>query len=289
MPSASARLQHASLPSFGKAKQGSTWEEESERHHVDQSHDDRSSTATTGQSFEEGVVRVESELNSEMNFEQSDDWYDLLPLPVPAPERRILTVGNAPSTSSAKVDPLFHYGSVADLDLAKFESRGEDSRSAVLGNMVVDENIGKLSEVIRSVDHTLSRCLNSSGGIGKARRERLRVQLEVIRGLDSWAGLRGQFVSQRALLRGVDGMAQSREIYEESDLILIDGKYIFFLSLTRLYDFTHFFRRFDMANFSGTRCRWSRGGRWFRDSCLPNSSQCKSRRRFRRKVCRDRM
>ncbi|KAL7575746.1 hypothetical protein ACA910_003078 [Epithemia clementina (nom. ined.)] len=223
MPSASARLQHASLPLFGKTKQGSVWEDDSDGEQIDTTPDDNLSTATAGQYFEEGVVRVQSELNSQVNLDQSDDSYDLLPLPVPAPERRILTVGNAPTSATAQLDSRFHYGSIADLDFLPIDSHDDDSKSAVLGNMLVDENIDKLREVIGSVDNTISRCLSSSGGIGKARKERLGVQLEVIRGLDfSWEGLRGQFVSQRALLRGVDGMSQSRDLYEESDLILVD-------------------------------------------------------------------
>ena len=89
----------------------------------------------------------------------------------------------------------------------------------------MDENIDKLREVIGSVDNTLSRCLASSGGIGRARRELLALHLQIIRGFDSFEGLRGQFVSQRALLKGVSGVEQSRDVFEESDLAFIDGMY----------------------------------------------------------------
>jgi hypothetical protein len=68
--------------------------------------------------------------------------------------------------------------------------------------------------------------LASGGGIGKVRRDRNNVQLDVVKGFDSWEGMRGQFISQRALLKGVNGLQQSKEIYEEGDLMLIDGKYI---------------------------------------------------------------
>jgi hypothetical protein len=47
--------------------------------------------------------------------------------------------------------------------------------------------------------------------------------LDVMRGLDSWSGMRGRFVSQRSLMRGVGGLEQSKEVREESDLALIDG------------------------------------------------------------------
>ena len=56
------------------------------------------------------------------------------------------------------------------------------------------------------------------------------INLDILRGLDSWEGLRGKFVSQRALLKGVSNMEQSREVFEESDLTLIDGKFKRFIS-----------------------------------------------------------
>lgn len=223
MPSASARLQHASLPSFGKAKHGTLWEDDAAGEQSRRVQTDKELVVDNeGQNFEDGVICVQSELKSEDQFDQKDDGYDLLPLPVPAPERRILTVGNSSSSTSAKLDSRFHYGSMTEVDLLSFESNDDDTRSVVLGNMLVDDNIDKLREVIGSVENTLSRCLGSSGSVGTARRERLKTQIDVIRGLDSWDGMRGQFVSQRALLRGIGGMSQSREIYEESDLILVD-------------------------------------------------------------------
>jgi hypothetical protein len=85
MPSAWARLQHASLSSFGKAKQGSTWEDYASEEQSHQRSTENEFTATEGHGFEEGVVRVQSELQSAGDFDQNDDGYDLLPLPVPAP------------------------------------------------------------------------------------------------------------------------------------------------------------------------------------------------------------
>ena len=106
----------------------------------------------------------------------------------------------------------------------------EDERRVYLGEMAIDENIDKLREVIGSVDNTLSRCTASSCGIERSRRERFMINLDILRGLDSWEGLRGKFVSQRALLKGVSNMEQSREVFEESDLTLIDGKFKRFIS-----------------------------------------------------------
>lgn len=213
MQSASARLQHASLPVLSARRPG--WDD------VDGSPDhgetasggsdaNGSPSAREGSNFEEGVV--------------NDDGYDLLPLPVPAPERRILTLGSDEAVQEAGVpgEERFHYGT-GDVDLRYPLSMEEDVGSAFLGDIAVDENIDKLREVIGSVDNTLTRCLASIGSIGKVRRERHTLHVNVVRGLDSWAGMRGKFVSQRSLMKGFAGIDQSKEVFEESDLALIDG------------------------------------------------------------------
>lgn len=213
MQSASARLQHASLPVLSARRPG--WDD------VDGSPDhgetasggsdaNGSPSAREGSNFEEGVV--------------NDDGYDLLPLPVPAPERRILTLGSDEAVQAAGVpgEERFHYGT-GDVDLRYPLSMEEDVGSAFLGDIAVDENIDKLREVIGSVDNTLTRCLASIGSIGKVRRERHTLHVNVVRGLDSWAGMRGKFVSQRSLMKGFAGIDQSKEVFEESDLALIDG------------------------------------------------------------------
>lgn len=245
LPSASARLQHASLPSFNNASRGSAWAEEGNDAH------ERArvvASITTSDSedpdhFEYGVINVDSELggdDGEGDLEQTDqDGYDLLPLPVPAPERRILCAGSATPERSQRVasdpsDPFaglgieerqarFHYGSSNEME--RFEStESSEVQSAFLGEFAVDNNIDKLREVIGSVENTLTRCLSASAGIGGARRERLDLHLEVVKGFDSWQGMRGQFITQRSLLRGVEGLDQSRNVSEESDLDIIDGK-----------------------------------------------------------------
>lgn len=222
LPSASARLQHASLPSFGHSRTSAWNDDDGEMQCKNDS--DESGDKAEEESFEEGVLHVCDELDSP---DVADDsvGYDLLPLPVPVPERTILAAGN---TTKSKEDyaktreARFRYGNPVQDQLHAADQA--ERQPVYLGEMAVDENIDKLRDVIGSVDNTLSRCLASSGGIGRARRERLAVQLDVVRGLDSWEGLRGKFVSQRALLKGVSGIEQSRDVSEESDLVLIDGK-----------------------------------------------------------------
>lgn len=223
LSSASARLQHASLPNF-KTSQNACWVyEDGDR--KGRSDSDGSDGANKEESFEEGVMHVEDGLepSSEPSLNTDDaGGYDLLPLPVPAPERQILSVGEAHPKASKET--RFRYG--AQEENHTDDKHGEDRR-IYLGDMDVDEDIDKLRDIIGHVDNTMSQCLAGSGGIERSRAECQSLHLRILRDLDSWEGLRGKFVSQRALLKGVSGIEQSREVFEESDLALIDGKLLF--------------------------------------------------------------
>lgn len=223
LPSASARLQHASLPSFNQSSRHSGWADEDGLGQESPYVEGDGSVTEGAESFEHGVVEVEAESDV--------DGYDLLPLPIPAPERRILCAGSTPQVDPgllildgngghfAPREERFHYG--VDGDRVNLSEQCE-VESAFLGDFPVDENIDKLREVIGSVDNTLHRCLSASGGIGEARSERLAFHLDLVRGFDSWEGLRGRFITQRALLKGVNGLEQSKEVAEESDLDIVD-------------------------------------------------------------------
>ncbi|KAL3941523.1 MAG: hypothetical protein SGBAC_004141 [Bacillariaceae sp.] len=218
LPAASARLQHASLPNFGHSRK-STWNED-EGEQTDQPEATGNPVQAQDQQFEEGVIQVGDELESDSAGEDQSG-YDLLPLPVPTPERTVFAASDKEETTNndeVRKEARFRYGGPPDEHLGD----KTDGKPVYIGEMAVDENIDKLREVIGSLDNTLSRSLASSGGIGKARKKRLELQLDVLRGLDSLEGLRGKFVAQRALLKGVASVEQSREVFEESDLMLID-------------------------------------------------------------------
>eukprot|EP00534_Pseudo-nitzschia_fraudulenta_P012711 CAMPEP_0201222576 /NCGR_PEP_ID=MMETSP0851-20130426/192676_1 /ASSEMBLY_ACC=CAM_ASM_000631 /TAXON_ID=183588 /ORGANISM="Pseudo-nitzschia fraudulenta, Strain WWA7" /LENGTH=1114 /DNA_ID=CAMNT_0047512331 /DNA_START=456 /DNA_END=3800 /DNA_ORIENTATION=+ len=220
LPSASARLQHASLPSFNNSRNSEWVDDDGEKLTMNDSDD--SGENLVQDSFEEGVLHVQDELASESIMDEGEgDGYDLLPLPVPAPERQILNVSEAKKKSHAQKEPRFRYGDPSLQEGLVLDNK-EDEKRVYLGEMAIDENIDKLREVIESVDTTLSRCMASSCGIERSRKERIMLDLDILRGLDSWQGLRGKFVSQRALLKGVSNMEQSKEVFEESDLTLID-------------------------------------------------------------------
>ena len=241
LPSASARLQHASLPSFNNARNSGWADDDDDGEKVVVNDSEDGSENLVEDSFEEGVLHVQDELASDCLLDQGEgEGYDLLPLPVPAPERQILNVSEAKRKSVTKKETRFRYGGTSLHEGLETENT-EDETRVYLGEMAIDENIDKLREVIGSVDNTLSRCMASSCGIERSRRERFVINLDILRGLDSWEGLRGKFVSQRALLKGISNMEQSREVFEESDLTLIDGKF---------YNFVHSksFLSFNKAN-----------------------------------------
>ena len=227
LPSASARLQHASLPHFNNNHgRNNDWADDADG--MLDAAESPSLPGDAGAGFEEGVIHVDNDGDT-AGGQDDDDGYDLLPLPIPAPERRILCAGSTPPADQELLivpehrEERFHYGSGVE------GMRGDNGsecevESAFLGDFPVDENIDKLREVIGSVDNTLSRCLSASAGIGEARRERLSLHLELVNGLDSWEGLRGRFISQQALPKGAAGLEQSREVAEESNLDLIDGE-----------------------------------------------------------------
>ena len=271
LPSASARLQHASLPNFRSSH--SRWADEQEGAARQMAGDEPPSFAIDEtESFEHGVVEVEAE------------GYDVLPLPVPAPERRILCAGSTSSTTtptsnsalglpglglqqqslgSQQVYPSsnssvassssaatttthsrFRYG--GDLPSQhgpQHQQHGTDGlhnpsllgmdhhhEAAFLGDFVVDDNIDKLREVMSSVDTTLRRCLGATARIGQTRRDLRACHIRIVRGFDSWEGLRGRFVSQRALLRGVAGLEHSKDLSDSSDYQMTDGTYMTLLN-----------------------------------------------------------
>lgn len=226
LPSASARLQHASLPKFDSSRDYGWMNDDGEAQLRTES--DESPTSHEEENFEEGVQQVQDGLDPD-DFDDNSG-YDLLPLPVPTTERRILTYSDtrlSKVSSRESREERFRYGesppSIPGL-AQELRSAAEDGKPALLGDISVDENIDKLREVIGSVDHTLSRCLASSGAVGNAHQQIMTLHLDIVRGLDLYEGLKGRFVSQRALLKGVSGIEQSREVFEESGLALNDGK-----------------------------------------------------------------
>jgi hypothetical protein len=80
LPSASARLQHASLPSFDNSR-NLAWTDD-DRGKLTRNDSEDVEENIVEDSFEEGVMHVQDELTSDCLMEQDDEQgYDLLPLP----------------------------------------------------------------------------------------------------------------------------------------------------------------------------------------------------------------
>ena len=201
--SASAKLQHASLPRFDTSK---WWRGDYNTHNNDSSYkknkqgehstNDDQDKKSEDQCFENGVVSIESEL-------EADEGYDLLP----SPTQTTNSTNSTPSQSNTSRDAhpkKFHYGK-------------ESSPS-------VDNDIHKLYEIINAMENTLTRCKLSSCSIADARRERNSLHVKIVKGLDSWEGLRGEIVCERALMEGVVGLEGVRNLVEDSDYSISDCK-----------------------------------------------------------------
>ena len=227
MPSASAKLQHASLPNFDNGKQ-QYGEEDASPKSADGNMNElgKASNRDSVDCFESGVVAVASELDGDAFGDGEDDGYDMLPSPMPTPEQAILTTvasdGVSVDTESAnKVSKdgavaRYNYGSRID------ESAAPDDSAALLGDLSVDRDIDKLREVIGSVDGLLNRCVTAGSRIGKTKRKENDLHMSILRGMDSWEGVRGELVSQRALLDGVSTLESGFGVSEDSYVSLKD-------------------------------------------------------------------
>lgn len=227
MPSASAKLQHASLPNFDNGKQQYS-EEDASPKSADGNMNElgKASNRDSFDCFESGVVAVASELGGDALGNDEDDGYDMLPSPMPTPEQAILTTvasdGVSVDTESAnKVSKdgavaRYNYGSRID------ELAAPDASAALLGDISVDRDIDKLREVIGSVDGLLKRCVTAGSRIGKTKRKENDLHMSILRGMDSWEGVRGELVSQRALLDGVSSLETGIGVSEDSYASLKD-------------------------------------------------------------------
>jgi len=227
MPSASAKLQHASLPNFDNGKQQYSEEDVSPKS-SDSNAQERgaSNDKDSIDCFENGVVAVASELDSDACGDGDDDGYDMLPSPMPPPEQAVLTTVAPSGDISVDTESANKLkdgsGARYDYGLRIGEAVSPDDSTAVLGDLSVDRDIDKLREVIGSVDNLLSRCLSAGARIGRAKRKENDLHMSILRGMDSWEGVRGELVSQRALLDGVSTLEIGNGVSESSYASLKD-------------------------------------------------------------------
>ena len=221
MLSASAKLQHASLPNFDNGKQ-QYGEEDASPKSADGNINElgKTSNRDSVDCFESGVVAVASELDGDAFGDGEDDGYDMLPSPMPTPEQAILTTvaSDAVSVDMESANKVSKDGAVAryNYGLRIDEPAAPDDSAALLGDISVDRDIDKLREVIGSVDGLLNRCVTAGSRIAKTKRKENDLHMSILRGMDSWEGVRGELVSQRALLDGVSTLEIGIGVSEDS-------------------------------------------------------------------------
>jgi hypothetical protein len=88
----------------------------------------------------------------------------------------------------------------------------DNDHNALLGDITVDKDIKKLRSIIRSVDNSVGKCLDAIVKISEAVHERTLLHLSILKGLDSWGGLKGELIGQRALFMGVDSLQKAFDI-----------------------------------------------------------------------------
>jgi hypothetical protein len=207
--SASVKLQHASLPFMASSK----------CRHDDDDELNRGSPpsgfrlANVGSEFESGVICVESELDvDEWGDVEQVSGYDLLPSPLHPSERSALCAGKTkhPSTVSIQDDCGFLYG---EFECSKNPDDSSLSCPPTLGDVSVDGDIDKLRDIIYDLRNDLEKCLASFMVYDKALRRRMDLHLRTLTILDSWEGLRGLIISQKALLNSESSFNVNLESY----------------------------------------------------------------------------
>lgn len=195
MPTASAKLQHASLPKFDFRSwrgKGRSDRPNSPPPSLESSECDNGETG-----FESGVISIESEL---------DGGFDLLPSPN-------LNDNSTDYPSRASSDGVsgeksrFHYG--------------HDSTFGV-GGVSVDDDIGKLREIIGNLDATIVRCHSATKYVSKAQKKRNGIIRSTLNELSSFQGL-GHDVAG-SILDAVTAIDDSTSAESSSNLAMVDGK-----------------------------------------------------------------
>lgn len=140
--STSARLQIRSLPKF--CSHPGSWDEEETHAMEGASTMRRTSPSMTNQTpaFEVEAINIESELTDEENVGD----YEMLPSPGPSKEHCVL------NATISKDQELHAYGTSEQLN----------ETDSVLGSIRVADDIGKLGDIICSVNSTLNKLHQAS-------------------------------------------------------------------------------------------------------------------------------
>jgi hypothetical protein len=207
--STSTKLQHASLPRFASKD----------------IHSEMDGSFVLDDGDKESDDFNDKDVISELGNESHDECYgfDLLPDPLPLPERSALCAGSI----------YTGYSSGNGFDVKSYSSQvnsnqGKDfygsSVNTNLGEIDVERDIERLRELLRRVSRSFGSCCTSLAGINENLRTRELLHVSILRNIDCWEGLRGKILSQKALLHGVSSLENSRMIGCNSFSSFFEGK-----------------------------------------------------------------
>ena len=206
--STSARIQHASLPKFGRSS--GSWDEGET--------DKKNQQESAEGDFEADVICVESELIGEDDAE----GYDLLPSPGPSEEHHVLNATN--DIRSVLKGRTYSPPPTRCVYSVATTSDSPRTNALILGSVKVDSDIDKLKGIIKSVDNILKRLHKSSTIIEAAQTTRNALRLDLLKDIDSFGDSRGGVISQRSLVDGVAALGRSNTVTKLSNQNVSDGK-----------------------------------------------------------------
>lgn len=216
--STSAKIQHASLPRFGNQSKGS-WDEDDTNGQPEQQQQIAEDSVAC---FEAGVVNIDSELESEDDI----GGYDLLPSPGPSEEHRVLNAIDNHDRSPRSLQKSLQLSGLRFVYGVTEDTPDTNSTDVNLGSVKADNDVEKLKGIIKSVDHILHKLHESSMSIQTSCCDRNKIQLGLLRNIDSLSASRGEVISQSSLVSGVASLERYSWDIEKSNRILSSGMFV---------------------------------------------------------------
>uniref|UniRef100_A0A7S3Q170 Uncharacterized protein n=2 Tax=Chaetoceros debilis TaxID=122233 RepID=A0A7S3Q170_9STRA len=205
--SSSTTLQHASLPQFSSPKAGGSRDS-------NESINDGDGRDVTRGSDDNNRLENVGRTSSRAKFDDDKyecDGFDILPENIPISERSALCAGssfagNKDCTDEHLKPPLtpINVREKADRDLY-----GVSDKCTSLGDIEVERDIERLRDLLQKVDKGFAMSYKALGTIGEKRHARAQLQINILRGVDSWEGMRGKILAQRSLLNGVNCLEEA--------------------------------------------------------------------------------
>ncbi len=206
--STSTKLQHASLPQFASSKA-------------------RDSGDSNG-SMDDGNDKKGDEEGDSclLNYDGCDDdcdGFDVLPEPLPLSERSALCAGRS-LTCLEESGHKNIQSSSSNAGIFRGDHYGMYNNNTSLGDIDVEKDTVRLRDLLRKVDKSFSLCCKAMSAIGENRHGRAQLQMNILRSIDNWEGMRGKILAQRSLLNGVNSLEKANRRSDDCYVAFSEGK-----------------------------------------------------------------